>query len=320
MRLDALVVGLGQIGMGYDLEDDPQHGRVATLARAFAQHHKFYLVGGVDTSAERRALFTSYYSKPAFSSFEQALEKTAPAVVAISVPTELHYQVFLDVIKAPSTKAILCEKPLSYSLAEATEMVQLAACSGIKLYTNYMRRCDSAIVEVKRRLLRSQIASPIKGVCWYSKGLLNNGSHFLNLLQFWFGDITGFEIIDQGRMRFGHDPEPVLKVLFPTGEIYFLVANDVNFSHHSVELIAVNGRLRFERGTISWQSAVPDTSNAGYVVLDSSVELIHSDTKHLQWCVVDQIANDLEGKSTSICTGQQGLATMAILDQIMQNL
>ena len=29
---------------------------------------------------------------------------------------------------------------------------------------------------------------PIKGVCWYSKGLLNNGSHFINLLEFWLGD------------------------------------------------------------------------------------------------------------------------------------
>lgn len=320
MSIEALVVGLGQIGMGYDLDDDSLDSRVASLSRAFACHPLFDLVGGVDSSAHRRELFTSHYAKPVFSSFADALEEIAPDLVAISVPTEAHYQVFLEVIQARSTKAILCEKPLSYSLGEATEMVQLASRADVQLYTNYMRRCDRAVVEVKRRLLRGEIAGPIKGVCWYSKGLFNNGSHFLNLLQFWLGDVTSFEIIDHGRLWSGHDPEPDLEVFFEMGKVYFHAAREENFSYHSVELVTANGRLRYESGNISWQPVVSDHLNKGYLVLDSAAESIDSDALRLQFYVADQIANDLAGNLTTICTGDQGLSTMQILDQIRHRL
>lgn len=320
MKLGALVVGLGQIGMGYDLEDDPQEQRVASLARAFAEHDKFNLVAGVDSSAARRELFKSHYVQPVFPSVADALEEIAPSVVAIAVPTEAHYQVLHEVIQAPSVKAILCEKPLSYSLDEAMEMVQLAACSGVHLYTNYMRRCDSAVVEVKRRLLHGEIVGPIKGVCWYSKGLFNNGSHFFNLMQFWLGDMRGFKIIDQGYIFSGHDPEPDFKVQFESGEVYFHAACEENFTYHSVELVAANGRLRYDNGSIKWQPAVADSQNIGYIILSSSSEFIESNNRRIQWHVVDQISNDLAGKVTSICTGAQGLSTIKGLDQIRQKL
>ena len=319
MSFEVLIVGLGQIGMGYDLEAHPQM-RVATLARAFAEHSEFDLVGGVDSSAARRELFITHYARPVFSSVAAALKETKPTVIAIAVPTEAHYSVLLEVLQSPGIKAILCEKPLSYDLAEATEMVELAAHVGVRLYTNYMRRCDRAVIEVRRRLLHGEIAGPIKGVCWYSKGLFNNGSHFLNLLQFWLGEVSGFEIIDRGRLWSGHDPEPDLKVRFESGEIYFHAAREENFSYHSVELVAANGRLRYERGSMSWQPAVADPDNAGYVALSLAGEAIELDAPRLQWFVADQMARDLEGEAASICTGAEGLSTIQMLAQIRKKL
>jgi len=320
LSFQVLIAGLGQIGMGYDLEADPQV-RVATLARAFAKHGEFDLVGGADSNTARRELFIAHYARPAFASVAAALEETSPAVVAIAVPTEAHYSVLLEVMQlAPGVKAILCEKPLSYDLAEAMEMVELTARTGVRLYANYMRRCDRAVIEVKRRIQHGEIAGPIKGVCWYSKGLFNNGSHFLNLFQFWLGDVSDFEIIDTGRLWLGHDPEPDLKVRFDLGEIYFHAAKEENFSYQSVELVATNGRLRYERGSLSWQPAAADPDNAGYVVLNPTGEAIESDAPRLQWFVADQIARDLAGEAVSICTGAQGLSTIQILAQIRQKL
>lgn len=320
MSHQALVIGLGQIGMGYDLKDHPQGSRVASLVRAFSTHNSFKLAGGVDTNALRRDLFTHHYEAPVFSNVVSALESISPSVVAISVPTEYHYQVFLDVINTPNIKAVLCEKPLSYSFLQAESMVREAEISGVRLYTNYMRRCDRAIIEVKRRLAAGQIRGPITGICWYSKGLFNNGSHFLNLLQFWFGDVKAIQMICRGRVLSDKDPEPHFKVIFDSAEVYFHAANDDNFSYHSVELLAANGRLSYVSGSIRWQNVVPDNENPGYVVLNSSPEDLVSDTRRLQWHVVDQISMDLDGKSTTICTGQQGLSTIAALDQILQLL
>lgn len=319
MSYKALVVGLGQIGMGYDIDADPAI-RIATLARAFSVHPEYELVGGVDSDATRRELLRTRYALPAFADIDAAIKEARPEVVAIAVPTSVHYQVFFQLMQLGKFKAILCEKPLAYNLAEATEMVGLASNAGIPLFTNYMRRCDSAVMEVRRRIASKEIAGPIKGICWYSKGLFNNGSHFVNLFQYWLGEVMNFQIIDSGRLWEGCDPEPDVKIEFELGVVFFHAAREENFSHHSVELIAANGRLRYEHGLISWQPTVTDSNNAGYIVLNPNAELIRSDTPRLQWAVADQMVRYLSGEETSICTGSQGLSTMQVLNRIKKEL
>ena len=319
MTYRAVVVGLGQIGMGYDIDANPK-SRIATLARAFSEHPEFELVGGVDQDFARRELFQDRYQKPSFSSVDAAMEETSPDVIAIAVPTEVHYQVLSQVVRLSTLSAILCEKPLSYDFDEATEMVSLAEKSDVTLFTNYMRRCDPAVIEVRRRIVQDEISGPIKGICWYSKGIFNNGSHFLNLLQYWLGEVKNFEIINKGRLWENHDPEPDVKIIFELGEVYLLAAKEENFSHYTVELIAANGRLRYEQGAMTWQPSDSDSNNSGYVILSSDAEVIKPDTPRLQWHVVDQISNYLSGAKTSICTGAQGLSTLNVLMQIRNEL
>lgn len=319
MTRKVLVVGLGQIGMGYDINSPPTE-RIATLSRAFAEHGDFELVGGVDIDPERRQLFRLHYGRPAFPSVKAAINETLPSIVVIAVPTNAHYQVFSQVMEIGAPKAILCEKPLSYDLAEAEDMVSRASNSGVMLYTNYMRRCDQAVIEVHRRLADKEIAGPIKGVCWYSKGLFNNGSHYLNLFQYWLGDVVSFQIINAGRLWDACDPEPDIRIEFQLGEVYFHAAREEDFSYHSVELIAANGRLRYECGNMLWQPSTPDKDNSGYVVLSQGAERITSDAPRLQWAVANQMSRHLSGGEASICTGLQGLSTIQVLTRIKKKL
>jgi len=53
---NALVIGLGQIGMGYDLTADTK-ARIATLARAFNEHPYFNLVAGVGVGPSYKSLW-----------------------------------------------------------------------------------------------------------------------------------------------------------------------------------------------------------------------------------------------------------------------
>jgi predicted dehydrogenase len=319
MTYRALVVGLGQIGMGYDLDADPAV-RIATLARAFSEHPGFELVGGVDFDVARRGIFNAHYDCPSFSNLERAIDETRANIIAIATPTESHYQVISQVLQFNTLKAILCEKPLSFDFSEAEAMVNLADKSQVPLFTNYMRRCDRAVIEVRRRIVANEISGRVKGTCWYTKGMFNNGSHFLNLFQYWLGEVRNFKVINQGRVWHEDDPEPDVKVEFESGDIYFLAAQAENFSHHIIELIAANGRLCYEQGSMRWQSTILDSSSPGYVVLNPTPEMIDSDVPRLQWCVADQMARYLAGEETSICTGSQGLATLNVLTQIRNTL
>ena len=70
-----------------------------------------------------------------------------------------------------------------------------------------MRRADPAILNLKHRIHTGQIKAPYKLVAWYSKGLIHNGSHFIDLFNFLFGAPTSFKVVNPG-LKIGKDAEP----------------------------------------------------------------------------------------------------------------
>jgi predicted dehydrogenase len=321
MTLGVLVIGLGQIGMGYDQFLDANR-HILTHARAFQLHPYFKLLGGVDSDTSRCREFELAYACPSYGDITSALKDFSPDVVAVSVPTQLHADVVKQILDTCKPKAILCEKPLSYEIKEARQIAAICEEQSCRLFVNYIRRSDPGVLEVKRRFQHGQIVSPVKGVVWYSKGLLHNGSHFFNLLQYWLGDVQDIRVIEPGRLWGGIDPEPDLLVSFAHGKIQFLAAQEENFSHYTVELVAQNGRLRYERGgaRIVWQAAIKSVACTGYTMLDKDEEMIAADLDRIQWHVVDQLASSLNGHDSSICSGKEALHTLELLTAIKVRL
>ena len=313
-----MIIGLGQIGMGYDLALDSREA-VYTHARAFSMHPAFELVGAVDPAVAQRDRFKQYYTQSAYHTIASALQAHTASVVVIASPTAQHSLALKEVLSHSTPKVILCEKPLAYDLAEAREMVAACEAAGVKLFVNYMRRADPGAIEIKARIESGQIAAPIKGVAWYSKGLLNNGSHFFNLLEFWLGSFIRAKILDAGPLWDNQDPEPDVQVEFERGKIVFIAAWEDAFSHYTIELLSPSGRLRYEQGgaLIAWQSTHADPNIAGYQVLQNVPKMIVNGMKRYQWNVADQLANALENKPHTLSTGRQSLATLEALHQII---
>ena len=57
MKLSTVIVGLGQVGMGYDLSLGPASSNINTHAKACAFHSGFHLLSGVDPEYEKRRSF-----------------------------------------------------------------------------------------------------------------------------------------------------------------------------------------------------------------------------------------------------------------------
>ena len=321
MMHSVLIVGLGAIAMGYDLGATASDF-VLTHAKAFSLHPDFRLAGGVDADPARCALFEKHYGATAGTDLVAALATTRPDVVVIAVPTTQHAAVLKAVLQYGKPKLILCEKPLSYDLAEAAGMVEACRTHRCLLYVNYLRRVDPGVGEVKRRLMDGRIATPVKGVVWYTKGLLHNGSHFSNLLEFWLGPIEDFTIINPGRRWDNSDPEPDVQVRFASGSMTFLAAKEEDFSHHEIQFVAPNGCLRYEQGggRILWQAAIPDPTVAGYTVLCASGEEIRSEGHTLLWHVADQISACLAGKPSDLCSGEDALKSLEALLRMKEKL
>ena len=320
MSIGTLIVGLGQIGMGYDLGLNPNTTDVRSHARAFSLHPAFHLLGGVDPAEQQRRSFECEYRCPSFADVETALVHVQPELIVIAVPTPAHGETLRRVLMQSRPVAVLCEKPLSYDVEEARAMVQACADQGTRLFVNYMRRSDPGVVEVKRRLGSGEIDSPVKGVAWYSKGFIHNGSHFFNLLEYWLGGMVDAQILAAGRLWDGSDPEPDVRVSFERGTVVFLAAREEEFSHYTVELVAPNGRLRYENGgkQIDWQPARPDPKLGRYTVLADDMEIIECGMNRYQWYVADQLAAALEGKEARFCDGDEALRTLESLKTIIE--
>jgi len=319
--LKALVVGLGNIGMGYDLDLSPEE-YIITHASAFQSHPQFELVGGVDKNQQNCDVFSEHYCRPAFTELKKALVSTKPDIIAIALPTELHSDAIEIVFKNLSPSIILCEKPLSYNLSDAKKIVSLCELNNCSLYVNYMRRSDPASIEVLKRIKNNDLNTPLKGVVWYSKGLFNNGSHFFNLLQSWLGEMDDYKIINSGRLWDGIDPEPDFQVTFDNSEITFLSAKEENFSHYTIELVAENGRLRIDQGgqKVVWQFSDDDKVAKRYTILSDEEEIIHSDMQRSQWNVAEQIAHLSSGEESYLCTGIDAILTLEALENIRASL
>lgn len=318
MRKKCLVVGLGQIGMAYDLSLDPAR-YISTHVRALSVHPAFELSGAVDSSEKQRHMFEQHYKKPGFSSLSESLQKIKPEVVVIATPTSTHLAVLDQVLGECSPQAILCEKPLAYEPEEATKMVALCDKAGTKLFVNYMRRADSGSLEVKKRIESCKISSPIKGVAWYSKGFLHNGSHLFNLLEFWLGAFKKGKVLDAGRLLDDQDSEPDVKVEFERGKMVFLAAWEEAFSHCAIELLSPSGRLRYENGggVIAWQPTHSDPHISGYKILQEEPEMIANGMDRYQYHVADQLANALDDRPFALCAGKQALATLEAMHKII---
>jgi len=318
MAYRVLIVGLGQIGLTYDIDLDMT--QVYTHARAISLHPEFELVGGVDNSEQQRALLTAQYGCPAYADLAEALTLHAIDVLVIATTTASHPLLLQQALALSRLKLVLCEKPLAYGLVEARAMVDSCRDNSVALYVNYMRRSDPAVIEIRRRLANGEIAGPIKGICWYSKGFLNNGSHFFNLLEYWLGPMQCAQVIAAGRLWDDIDPEPDVQVSFRDGSVMFTAAREEAFSHYSIELLAANGRLRYEQGgrQVEWQPVVSSVFK-GYNTLSTDAEVLPTGISRYQWQVTDQMAAALAGLDNQLCDGRQALATLesmhAILDQ-----
>ena len=306
---------------GYDLPLDSAVTRITTHARAFQQHPGFTLLAGVDVDEARRQMFAQTYGLP--RDVRRVRRPRAPSgrgACLIAGPTQQHGAILRQVLDASTPRAIVCEKPLAQDVAEARAMVETCAARGIALYVNYMRRSDPGAIEIKRRFDTGEIGCPAKGVAWYSKGFLHNGSHFFNVLEYWLGPIERAEVLDPGRLWNGVDPEPDVRVTFARGVVVFLAAREEAFSHATAELVTPVGRLRYDQGgeVIAWQPKAPDPAVPGYTILAARADMIPSGMDRYQWNVVEQLAAAIDGRPYALCSGAEALKTLESMSRIVE--
>jgi len=315
MTISAAIIGLGGIGMLYDLR---QSESVSSHARSFTKHPYFELVGAVDTNGSLRKTFVECYGVHAFASIPELVSYCYPEVVVVATPTATHFDIIKDLLTCHKPQLILCEKPLAYCPNEAEAIVDLCKLHGVELFVNYHRRADPAVIEVKSRITKGEIVAPFKAVVWYSKGLIHNGSHFLDLLIFWFGPVLSLKLISNGRELGSYDAEPDFKAEFGSGTAIFCATDSNNFAHNTLEVIAKNGRLRYEQGGIvSWEASGRHAILEDCNQLQLLTEMIDNDVLRCQYHIADFLMAPEKVRSDTLCGGFDGARIVSWLSKLI---
>ena len=108
-------------------------GRKGTQhARAYMMDERVEVVAVADGDPENLALFQQRTGVAAYADYREMLEKQAIDIAAPILPVSANPEVVIGCAEA-GVKAILCEKPISVSLAEVDQMIDVCKSRRIVL-------------------------------------------------------------------------------------------------------------------------------------------------------------------------------------------
>jgi predicted dehydrogenase len=245
-RYTAAIIGLGQIGQGYDYSNS-NSDLVLTHATALQLHHDFEVIAAVDPSQTQQDKFRDKFLISTFNNLQNLYLECNPDIVVIAAPIELHVSVFLEVIKH-SPKAIVLEKPVADDYINAKALLKVATEKKCPVSVNYLRRFNPALKSLKNIIARKELGNIYKGTAWYTKGVINGGSHFIDLFIWLLGDVTSIEVLNSKRAWNDVDPEPDLYIRFGNTDMYMFSGHEESFYMGKFELIGDGGAAFYEDG------------------------------------------------------------------------
>ena len=334
-RIKALLLGLGQIGCGYDLEqpfcfDQPCSGPVTlTHARALACHPQVELVAAVDPAPQARERFRAVYSCHAFPDLEDFFQERDGAeidLVVVAVPPALQPSLVEQLLARCSPRMVLLEKPVAINVEAAERLCQ--ACNAhpkLVVAVNYIRRYLPVVLELQSQLQTGgRFGELLHGRLVYGKGLLSNGSHFVNLAEAWLGPLCLQSVSDQGPAFAGFDQEACLTLTAAChhhARLHLESIGRTGLRAGELDLWFTQGRLLWANDGRSVQCWRPGDAAFGdsHRPLMAEPEVLPSGMEHYQHHVLDNLVR--HGQQPAVvpihCDLNAGLETLQLLESAL---
>lgn len=269
-KFRVLLVGCGNIAGGFDTDAAPGVPP-RTHAGAYLAHGGFNLAACVEPDSGKREAFARRWGiAQAHADIDAALAADGTYdVISICSPTAAHHEDGIAAL-ALRPRLLFCEKPLCAGLGQAEDLVRSCTAQGVLLAVNHNRRWDTEVLR-----LRDELASGHWGMLrsvsgHYNKGVLNNGSHMIDLLH----DLLGpLEPQCVGSPLYDHWPDdPTVPALLRARdgvEVSLNAGHAVDYSLFELQFVTERAVIAMEDGGMRWRRrlAAPSPEFAGYRAL-----------------------------------------------------
>ena len=183
----ALVIGCGKVAGGYNRGRDDD--MVLTHALAYLRHPGYALAACVDPDdAARTNFMTKWGLKSGYRTLDDALAAERFDVASVCTPTGTHVATLGRLLDA-GLMGVFAEKPLDGNSSGARVLGERFERKGVPVIVNYTRRYDPAMKKLKAEIAAREFGALRSAVGWYDRGLMNNGSHLIDLVGYLVGDM-----------------------------------------------------------------------------------------------------------------------------------
>jgi predicted dehydrogenase len=197
----------------------------------------------------------------AYGSYEELLAD--PKIEAIYNPLPNHMHVPWSIKAAQAGKHVLCEKPLSVSVAEAKELLSVQRKTGIKIGEAFMVRTHPQWLRT-RELIQSGLIGQLRSITGFFSYFNRDPKNIRNIVETGGGALLdiGCYTITTSRFAFGEEPRRVIGLTerdpdtrvdrlssaildFPSGQSIFTVSTQL-VPYQRMHFLGTKGRIEIE--------------------------------------------------------------------------
>ena len=313
-----------------DLPDNP--------AEAIQQHLDCQLVAGVNRGREKLVAFGQRFGIDAlYHDFQLMLKEVEPDICIVATHPELHGEMVQGCAAAPSTRAIICEKPMALSLDECDRMIAACEEAGILLQINHNRRWypewnlglellrDGAIGELNHIYCYMDGGKPAPS--WRSENegpLLHDFTHYFDLMDLYGGEVDWLcGVAEQRRRPWAVEDFSAAFLKFKNGVTGVIHGAELTeYTDNSFELRGTQGIIRFVQEQVQLLQSVQDVyePDSGFQWSGLQPRQVKRPEPASSYVVaLDELVGALQGKGQLRSDGRVGRRSLEMVMAIYQS-
>ena len=310
------LIGCGRIGSLWDEQTDTGYSK--THAKAYYKKTPQALQVCVDLS-EDRALATAkkWNFANATTQLKKALEQPLD-IISICTPVETRLDQLSLIHQMQPQAILLVEKPFAMDLPEGEKLLAILK-NQRSVFLNYSRRFAPGIQELQKRILAGELGQLQAGHGYYGNGLLNNGSHMINLIDYLIPDIQSAHLM--ARTFDNRDSDPTLSFYLKTSlskSVQIQGLDHQKMTVFELDLVFTKGRVRLsERGEkIEIFKIENDPVYAGFKIPVLKETFSGRLNDSMDQLICEAIGLFKGEKTTPSCQPQDSIKTLKLIEQI----
>lgn len=237
------IIGCGDIGYLFD-HNKKTDGALSHF-RAFNDSGYFEIKAVAEIKKEVRDIIENEYKISVYENYKRMLNENKFDVIVIATDDSCHFEILKNIIPY-KPKLVFSEKPLALNYKDVKEIVEVYEKNNIHLQVNYTRRFLNEFYEVEKVIKDKLIGEIESATFYYSRGLMHNASHYLDLVNWYIGETEKNILRISDKEGISKEDNTVsFDIFYESGlEIRFIGLNPTKLTFAEVDFVGTKGRVK----------------------------------------------------------------------------